>query len=141
MKVHNDMGVPNPYKARGPWDVNDNRLGYRAAICMVLRSLDPRLYADYIQYETTRKMRSHVANFEHTTPGGVGAAFVGEEGRVSFLSNACTNSPWFRRFARGCHHRMGDIWIPDQPVTIVELRAALKLLEEDWVAWFQGKGI
>lgn len=92
VKIHREFGVESPYRARGPWDVSDDHLGYRAAIAMVLRSLDPGLYANYIQYETTRKMRSHVSNFEHTTPGGVGAAFVGDEGRVSFLSNG-TNSP------------------------------------------------
>mmetsp|Transcript_11545 Transcript_11545/g.17743 ORF Transcript_11545/g.17743 Transcript_11545/m.17743 type:complete len:193 (+) Transcript_11545:458-1036(+) len=101
VKIHNELGVANPCKIQGPWDVSDDRLGYRAAIGMMLPSMDPGLYANYIQYETTRKLRSHVSNFEHTNPGGVGAGFVGEEGRVSFLSNACTNSPWFRRFAKG----------------------------------------
>eukprot|EP00546_Thalassionema_frauenfeldii_P015706 CAMPEP_0178911038 /NCGR_PEP_ID=MMETSP0786-20121207/9447_1 /TAXON_ID=186022 /ORGANISM="Thalassionema frauenfeldii, Strain CCMP 1798" /LENGTH=393 /DNA_ID=CAMNT_0020583389 /DNA_START=728 /DNA_END=1911 /DNA_ORIENTATION=+ len=87
VKIHNDLGEANPYPAQGPWDVCDDRLGYRAAIGMVI-SLDEGMYANYIQYETKRRLRSDVSNFEHTTPGGVGAAFVGEEGRVSFMSNA-----------------------------------------------------
>mmetsp|Transcript_9981 Transcript_9981/g.15337 ORF Transcript_9981/g.15337 Transcript_9981/m.15337 type:complete len:126 (-) Transcript_9981:49-426(-) len=28
VRIHNDLGEANPYPARGPWDVRDNRLGY-----------------------------------------------------------------------------------------------------------------
>jgi hypothetical protein len=36
---------------------------------------------------------------------------------------------------KGCHRRMGDIWMPDRPVTIHELKASLQLSEEDWEAF------
>lgn len=116
IKIHNELGEVNPYKPRGPWDVSFYSLGYKATIGMVMRALDEGKYAEFIQFETTRRLRSHVSNFEHTTPGGIGNAFVNEEGRVPFLSNASTDSPWFRHFVTGCHRRMGDIWVPDRPV-------------------------
>jgi hypothetical protein len=36
---------------------------------------------------------------------------------------------------KGCHRRMGDIWMPDRPVMIHELKVSLLLLEEDWEAF------
>ena len=39
---------------------------------------------------------------------------------------------WFKRFMHGCHKRMGDVWIPDQPLTMEELLCIQTLLEEDW---------
>mmetsp|Transcript_29975 Transcript_29975/g.45445 ORF Transcript_29975/g.45445 Transcript_29975/m.45445 type:complete len:281 (+) Transcript_29975:269-1111(+) len=135
LDIHTNLGEQNPYKPRGPWDVSDDQLGYRAAIGMVMRSMDEGMYADYIQYETTRRIRSHVSNFEHTTPGRIGATRVGQEGRATFMSEACTNSPWFRRFAVGCHRRMGNIWRPDCPMNMEELKAAFEILEEDWRAY------
>jgi hypothetical protein len=85
-----------------------------------------------IQFETMRKMRSHLANFAHTCPGGIGDRFMGEEGAAGAVSNSPTNSEFFRRFMKGCHRRMGDVWMPDRPVTIQEIHACLKILEDDW---------
>jgi hypothetical protein len=44
---------------------------------------------------------------------------------------------WFRRFMKGMHKRMGDVWIPDRPLTIGEIKAALELLEEDWTLYLR----
>ena len=33
---------------------------------------------------------------------------------------------------KGMHKRMGDVWIPDRAITIGEVLAAFKILEEDW---------
>jgi hypothetical protein len=80
--------------------------------------------ADTIQYETMRKLRSHIVNFMHTCSGGIGARFTGEEGAAGAVSNSPTNTEWF--------WRMGDVWMPDRPVTIQELSRCLELLEDDW---------
>mmetsp|Transcript_5670 Transcript_5670/g.8714 ORF Transcript_5670/g.8714 Transcript_5670/m.8714 type:complete len:119 (+) Transcript_5670:4659-5015(+) len=97
---------------------------------MVYRSLDEGKNAPTIQFGTMRRIRSHVSNFEHTCPGGVGGALVGDEGKVLAISKASTNSLWFRRFSIGCHRRMGDVWIPDRATTIEELKACFTILEK-----------
>lgn len=137
LSIHGSLGVTNPYRARGPYDLTDDPFGIRAAVGMVYRSLDEGKNAPTIQFGTTRRIRSHVSNFEHTCPGGIGDVLVGDEGKVSAFSKASTNSLWFRRFAIGCHRRMGDIWVPDRAITIEEIKSAMLLLEEDWKAYGQ----
>jgi hypothetical protein len=122
------------YPPRGPFPVED-AWGMRVACAILIRSLDRGRNADTIQYETMRKLRSHIANFVHTCPGGIGARFMGEEGAAGSVSNSPTNTEWFRRFMKGCHRRMGDVWMPDRPVTIQELLKCLDLLEDDWVTF------
>lgn len=31
------------------------------------------------------------------------------------------------------HRRMGDVWIPDRPITIKEVKASIEILEEEWI--------
>jgi hypothetical protein len=102
------------------------------AAMMLMRSLDTGKNARTIQYETMRKLRGHYSNFVHTTPDGVGASTTSSEGASSFVSHSETNVIWFKRFMHGCHKRMGDVWIPDRPLTMEELLCIQTLLEEDW---------
>jgi hypothetical protein len=72
--------------------------------------LDPGKNADKIQYETMRKLRSHMSNFVHDmTPGGLGVMFIAEDRKGGMESASPTNSDWFKWFMQGCHKRMGDI--------------------------------
>jgi hypothetical protein len=109
--------------------------GMKFAIGMLLRTRDPGINSSHVQFETVRKMRSHLANFVHTVPGGRGATFMTDGGSGGTVSNSPTNTEWFRRFMKGCHKRMGNVWIPDHALTIKEFTSALTLLEEDWVTF------
>ena len=60
---------------------------------------------------------------------------MGEEGAAGAVSSSPMNTEWFRRFMKGCHRRMGDVWMPDRPVTIQELLKCLMLLQDDWVTF------
>jgi hypothetical protein len=101
------MGESDPYPARGLWPLEDV-FGLHMASSLLLRSLDDGKNAARVQFETVRKLRSHLSNFIHTTPGGMGASCIGEEGGVSAITNSATNSMWFRRFMKGMHKRMGE---------------------------------
>ena len=94
----------------------------KIAVSMLQPSRQPGKNAKHIQFETLRKMRSHLANFCYVTPYGLGGIFIAEDGTGSTISRSPTNSPWFKRWIRGCRKRMGDVWIPDRPVTISELK-------------------
>ena len=127
------LGLPvdDAYPRRGPFRLEDV-MGMKLACGMLVRSLNAGKNAKTIQFDTMRKMRSHMSNYSHACVDGFGATFVGEDSNASTLSHSATNTPWFRRFIRGCHRRMGDVRLPDRPVLIPEIRGALELLEEDW---------
>ena len=119
------------YGRKGPFEVGD-QWGMQTAVALLIRLKDPGKNAVTIQFETMRKMRSHVANYAHVCPRGIAQGTTSGEGRVGFVSYAVTNSEWFRRFMKGCHKRMGDVWLPDRPLTIDELKCCLTLLDSDW---------
>jgi len=125
------LGTDGGYPKRGPFPVDDV-FGMEIAAHHLLRSLDAGRNAKTVQFQTMRHVRSHYANFFHTTPMGVGLATAGTDGGNTFFTNSPTNSYWFKRFIQGVHRRMGDIWIPDRALTIDELLKSLELLEEDW---------
>lgn len=125
------MGMVRPYPPRGPFPIADD-WGIGAAVILLLRSLAPGKNATNVQFETIRKTRSHVSNFIHTIPSGMGDMFITGEGAVSGVTNSPTNSLWFKRFMQGCHRRMGDVWCPDRPLTMGEALACQELLDDDW---------
>ena len=125
------MGFGNPYPPRGPWPIEDI-WGMKTAMVMLQRSLYPGKNAALVQYETIRKTRSHMSNFIHTIPGGMGEMFIASESNVSGMTRSPTNSLWFKRFMQGCHRRMGDVWCPDRPLTMPEALAIQEDLEIDW---------
>jgi hypothetical protein len=126
------MGYMNPYPPRGPWPIEDI-WGMRTATVILQRSLAPGKNASFVQYETIRKTRSHMSNFVHTVPGGMGEMFIASESNVSGMTRSPTNSPWFKRFMQGCHRWMGDVWCPDRPLTMREALAIQEDLENDWL--------
>jgi hypothetical protein len=89
---------------------------------MLMRLLNEGKNAEKVQFDIMRKLCSHMLNYSHACPDCVGATFVGEDSNASMLSHAVTNdTPWFRRLIRGCHRRMGDVWLPNRPVLISEI--------------------
>jgi hypothetical protein len=125
-----DHGLPK----RGPYPVEDT-FGMQAAVNLLLRSRSVGINSRTIQYETTRKLRSFLSNFVHTTFDGHGDTFMSEDGNGGTVSRSPTNSPWFKRFMRGRHKRMGDVWIPDRALLKQEFMYCVMLLEEDWACY------
>jgi hypothetical protein len=58
--------------------------------------------------------------------------FITSDNVVNGITHSATNTPWFKRFMKGCHSRMGDVWCPDRPLTIREVLLCQSMLEEDW---------
>jgi hypothetical protein len=125
------MGIVKPYPTRGPFPVEDD-WGMGLAAVLLMRSLDKGKNSEFVQYETIRKVRSHFSNFIHTIPGGIGDMFITSDNVVNGISRSATNTPWFKRFVKGCHSRMGDGWCPDRPLTMREGLMCQGLLEDDW---------
>ena len=126
------MGLHKPLPQRGPFRIADD-VGMNVACVMLMKTLRDGRNSKHIQFESARKVRSAVSNLMHSLPGGTGLSTVaqGERGG-QFFSASPTNSYWFRRFMSGCHKSMGDVWLPDQAVTVEEIKAGLAILEEEW---------
>jgi hypothetical protein len=108
------------------------------AIVMLLRSREKGKNAEFVQYETIRKVRSHFSNFMHTMPGRMGDMFITSDNNVNGVSRSGTNTLWFKRFMKGCHSRMGDVWCPDRPLTTMgEALLCQEMLEDDWRGTFE----
>ena len=54
--------------------------------------------------------------------GGLGAVFIGANGSKYRVTDASTNSKWFRRFMLDCHRRMGDTIRPDKAISKYVIR-------------------
>ena len=139
LEIGNTIGLDHPLPNRGPMPLGDTQ-GLNVACLMLMKTLREGRNSKRIQFETARKVRSVVSNFCHTLPGGSGLSAVGQGDRGGlFFSASSTNSYWFRRFMAGCHRRMGDVWIPDQAVTLDEILAGLAILEEEWQGGVTGQ--
>jgi hypothetical protein len=77
---------------------------------MLLRLLDAGKNADKIQSEAMRKLHSHMSNFIHMMSGGFGATFIANDMKGGTVSQSPTNLDWFKRFMRGYHRWMGEIF-------------------------------
>jgi hypothetical protein len=42
-----------------------------------------------------------------------------------------TSTLWFKRFMKGCHRRMEDVWCLDRPLTMGEALVCQEMLEDD----------
>jgi hypothetical protein len=80
------MGIEDPYEPRGPYPVQ-GRVGIKTACSLLIRSLDAGKNAATVQYETMRKLRLHMSNFVHTTPGGLGSTFIADNGKEGIGSS------------------------------------------------------
>jgi hypothetical protein len=119
------LGIVRPYHRRGAFPLGDH---WGVATACILVGRNP----EFEQYETIRKVRSHFSNFIHTTPGGMGDMFMTSDNVVNGITNSPTNTLWFKRFMKGCHNIMGDVWCLDRPLTMREASACQRMLEDDW---------
>jgi hypothetical protein len=124
------------FPSRGPYPKYD-AWGMQLACSTLLRSIDPGRTTAFIQYETVRKQRSFYSNFVHTCQNGMGATFIKDDGTGASVSNSKSNQPWFKRFMRGVHRRMGDVWLPDRAMSQYEFAACFKLLDDRWLVYHQ----
>eukprot|EP00536_Pseudo-nitzschia_multiseries_P009922 jgi/Psemu1/24554/gm1.24554_g len=115
--------------------------GMQVACAMLLRSQEPGHNTQCVQFEATRKCHSGFTSFVHTCPDGAGAHFNLQGRGSGFVSTSVTNSLWFKHFTARCHRWMGDVSLPDAPVTLKIMDATLDHMEEKcqsmtaWAKW------
>jgi len=126
------VGVAPAFPAIGPYPVSDS-FGYRVAIAMVLKSLEPGRYAQFQQFESIRKLRASFSNIYMASVQGTGSlrSFGGDRAK-HFLTDSPTQSLFFERFSIGCVRRMGQEVQQNWAITLPTVHALLDRLETEW---------
>jgi hypothetical protein len=120
------------FPPQGPHPVEDN-FGMYTACVMIEQSLRKGKRSGNIQWNSIRKTRAAVSNYNHTTAEYCQLAAVRQEhGTRQGFSLSPTYSAWFDRFSIGCHKRMGDDVRPDMAVSIGIMLEMDIYYEEQW---------
>jgi len=105
--------------------------------CVLLeRTLDKGCNSTTLQFNSARGVTMIYNNYIHTTPEAQLelACLTAEVGaKKSYFTSAPGKGIWYTRFSSGCHSRMGDVHLPDKALTIDELLAFLRVLDDCWV--------
>jgi len=124
-------GMPSVLPQLGPHSLEDV-WGMGIALIVLRKSLDKGKYAERVQFDTARRMRSAFSNVWgasiHTMTDGV----MARDTMKTFLTHCPTYSLWFERFMKGMHSRMGDIHRPDLAISKPVMLQIMNLLNEDY---------
>ena len=105
----------------------------KTAIVLLNRSLSTKgKNEELVQFSTTRKTRSYVANAEQAGVGGLKNRVGAYERNKMWISSVETNSFWFTRFVEGHQKRVGEVIKQDKPITVEVLKRALEILEKEF---------
>jgi hypothetical protein len=129
MLSHVDLRDPyKPFMAMPVADIT----GHRAAIQMLLCSLEPGAYSEnYKQFETIRKLRSAFSNVWGASSRGTCFNISNgmEDKHKQRLTQCPTDSEWFARFNLGCKKRMGQDVRPQLGLSIEVMLEYMKRLD------------
>jgi hypothetical protein len=110
----------------------EDTFGIKMAVALLDHSLNAGVNEVTVQFNTIRKTRSAVSNYERTTAKeNWQAALAGYKKGVMCFTNTSMYSLWFDRFIVGCHIRMGYISGPDRAMCIELLIEIQREREED----------
>ena len=110
-KLSSELGLEPVNFRLGPWPVGDAQ-GMQIAIEMLRASQQQgRNSADYVQFESIRKLRSSYFNLYESGPDGCKKtlAMKGGNAKALALTSSPTDSKLFQMFAKGCESRMGKL--------------------------------
>jgi hypothetical protein len=129
-----DHGIPrgHMFRPQGPDPVEDT-FGIMNAVVLLDHSLNAGINPAKVKFNTVRKTRSAMSNYERTTaPEMRHAALAGfKKGERLGFTNTSLYSLLFDRFIVGCHVRMEDDTRQDRAFSIKLIMVMQKLLEED----------
>jgi hypothetical protein len=101
---------PVPLEPFEPWGVED-RQGMGIAIMMLEKSLTKGRNADYIQFDTTRQLRSATSNVYAATSQAAGLRYAmkSARGEVTHLYEGAMQTMLMERFVKGMKIRMPEV--------------------------------
>jgi hypothetical protein len=133
LRTWRKVGLQPDLPSRGPYPLGDS-FGYRVAIGMLLKSLEPGRYSKaYQQFETVRKLRAGFSNMYLSSAEGTSSLRTMGGDRIKHsLTRSPTQSTWFERFSQGCLRRMGQDVRQDWAITLPSMLELQALLDQEW---------
>ena len=124
---------PVPLEPFEPWGVED-RQGMGIAIMMLEKSLSKGRNADYIQFDTTRQLRSATSNVYAATSQAAGLRYAmkSARGEVTHLYEGAMQTMLMERFVKGMKIRMPEVRVRNNPMTAVMVKYVLSKLEMEF---------
>jgi hypothetical protein len=132
ISLSKSMGFETPYSDPGPLPSYDH-CGYRIAILMVAKSLQPGRYSDtHHQWDSIRKFRSTYSNqIRASRSANASSLTLADNKGMGYqrMTNDPCGSLWFHRFMTGCQKRMGQDWRPNRAISNPIIAKVLMLVE------------
>jgi hypothetical protein len=128
------VGLTPVFPKIRPYPVADS-FGYRVAIAMVLKSLDPGWYTHFQQFESICKLQATYSNIYMASLQGTSSlrSFGGDQAK-HYLMDSPTQSLFFEWFSLGCVRRMGQEARQNWAITLPTIHALLDSLEAEWIS-------
>lgn len=126
-----ELGIPFLVPSLGPFPLEDV-WGMKAAIAVLIRSLDKGAYERFVQWDTFRKTRSAITNAHQASVQGLKDVMGAYEKERCWVSQVPTHGFWFTRFMEGLHRRVGEVVKQDWPIPVEVVKYIDDKLEELW---------
>lgn len=127
-----NYGMAGVLPKMGPHPLEDE-WGMGIALVVLRKSLDKGKHAEFVQYDTARRMRSAYSNVWGASIHAMTDGVMARDTMKTFLTHCPTYSLWFERFMRGMHSRMGDDHRPDLAFSKPVMHELMNLLNEDYL--------
>jgi hypothetical protein len=95
-RLSNRLETPSITPPMSPFPLSD-KCGMKAAIALLVRSLDPGHHAKYVQFGTFRKVRSMITNIIQAGVDGLGEPVGAYQHNKIWVTKAPTQKFWFSR--------------------------------------------
>jgi hypothetical protein len=120
------------FKAQGPHPLEDS-FGMLKSCMLLDNSLNQGRNETNVQFETIRKTRSAVSNYDCTTREDLELHCLAgyKRGEIQSFTGTTVYREWFNISLIGCHAIMGDDKLPDQAMPIEVIPEVQATLERD----------
>jgi hypothetical protein len=119
------------FPALGPLPLKDVD-GMGAAAVQLLKTLDPGINADTVQYKTAIGVSTALSALWEISVQSKEETVMVKEMTKSYVTTNPVKSQWYQRFLTGMHKRMGDQTKQDEAISIEQMNALMDLFEKDW---------
>ena len=128
-----DRNCYSPLPAITPWPQTDS-MGMSTAISMLEHSLEKGRIADYVQFDSCRKLRSTMANiYSASALGNAGKlSFKSTTGSILHIQEDPVQSLLMERFVKGMKARMPVATERNLPLTGMVVKRILDKIEFEW---------
>jgi hypothetical protein len=132
-EIGDSLGIRAVSPPMGPYSQEDT-FGMALVVCILIRSLDPGLTEEFVQFSTACNLRSVYSNTFHASlQHQTGLSVMAQNTTRIWVTTCPSYCHWFERFMQGVHKRMGKEVRSDFALSVSVLRQMLGRLDKQWV--------